>query len=81
MSRVEADVDTASWEYRVEKIGSPMRSPKPELLAEILNQAASEGWEPLHLSPVSTTNQLFIVLRRPVTRQSRRRASWPESST
>lgn len=80
LSRVEADVETAPWEYRVEKLGSTMRSPKPELLAEILNQAATEGWEPLHLTPVFSANQLFVVLRRPTTHRSRRRATWPDSS-
>lgn len=73
-------MEQPTWEYRVEKIGSALRSPKPELLAEILNQAAAEGWEPLQLSPVSSANQMFVVLRRPVTRRSRRRATWPGTS-
>jgi hypothetical protein len=74
-----ADVNTSTWEYRVEKVGSALRAPKPELLTELLNQSAAEGWEPMHLTPVSSTYQVLLVLRRPVSRQTRRRASWPDS--
>ncbi len=74
-----ADVDPSTWEYRVEKVGGGMRPPKPELLTELLNQAAAEGWEPMHLTPISSTYRLLLVLRRPLTRETRRRASWPDS--
>lgn len=68
----------AAWEYRVEKIGGGIRSAKPEALAELLNQAAAEGWEPLQVTPASSTYQLLVIFRRAVTRETRRRATWPD---
>lgn len=69
----------AQWEYAVETLGGALRGARPEELAELLNHAAGDGWEPLHvLLRTSNSSQLMVVLRRKVQSRSRERTrSWP----
>jgi hypothetical protein len=67
----------AAWEYRVHSVGGILRQAKPEQLAEILNQAAAEGWELTHMVPQENSNAVWLVLRRPSTTRTRRESSWP----
>jgi len=66
-----------AWEYSVQSVGGLLRQAKPDQLTELLNRAAQEGWELTHMVPQENSNALWLVLRRPSTSGSRRRASWP----
>ena len=66
----------ATWEYRVHSIGGVLKTPKPEQLTEVLNQAAGDGWELTHMVPQENSNGLWLVLRRPSTVRTRREAAW-----
>ena len=70
---------SAQWEYTVEVMGGTLKSVRPEELADLLNLAAEEGWEPVDiLLRSSNGNQLMIVLRRPIKSRSRKRKrGWP----
>jgi hypothetical protein len=67
------------WEYTVETLGGTLKGARPEELAELLNLAAEENWEPVEIFPRSSnSNQLMIVLRRPLPSRSReRKRGWP----
>jgi 3'-phosphoadenosine 5'-phosphosulfate sulfotransferase len=69
----------AQWEYTVESLGGALRGVRPEELADLLNQAAEESWEPVDMMlRSSNSNQIMIVLRRPTqTRARRRKRRWP----
>ena len=64
------------WEYAVYAAGGGMKRAKPEELTEILNQAASEGWELMQVVPQENHNQVYLVLRRQSTPRTRRQAAW-----
>lgn len=70
---------SAQWEYTVEVLGGALRGARPEDLAELLNLAAADGWEPHNVFLRSSNgSQLMVILRRPVqTRSRERRWSWP----
>jgi hypothetical protein len=69
----------AQWEYTVEVLGGSLRATRPEELADLLNQAAEENWEPMQILPRSSNgNQLMVVLRRSSQSRSReRKRVWP----
>lgn len=65
---------SAQWEYTVETLGGTLKGVRPEELADLLNLAAEENWEPVDmLLRSSNSNQLIIVLRRSLQSRSRRR--------
>jgi len=70
---------SAQWEYIVETLGGTLKGARPEELADLLNQAAEENWEPVEIVPRSSnSNQLMIVLRRSIKSRSReRKRGWP----
>ena len=70
---------SAQWEYTVEVLGGTLKGVRPEELADLLNLAAEEEWEPVDiLLRSSNGNQLMIVLRRPIKSRSRKRKrGWP----
>ncbi|MGD8814124.1 MAG: hypothetical protein PVI78_06565 [Anaerolineales bacterium] len=69
---------TPEWEYGVETLGTIWRSPSPDDLARLLNAAAFEGWEPVSVVSLSSGNRLLVILRRPLTKTTRkRRTTWP----
>jgi hypothetical protein len=70
---------SAQWEYIVEELGGSLRGTRPEELADLLNQAAEEDWEPMEiLHRSSNSNQLMVVFRRPSQSRSReRKRVWP----
>jgi hypothetical protein len=67
---------SAAWEYAVHPAGGALKRAKPEELTEMLNQAASEGWELMQIVPQENINTVLVVLRRPSTPRTRREAAW-----
>jgi len=65
-----------AWEYRVHSIGGVLKGAKPEQLTEVLNQSAADGWELTHMVAQENSNALWLVLRRPSTARTRRKATW-----
>jgi hypothetical protein len=53
-----------------------LKRAKPEELTEMLNQAASEGWELQQVVPQENINTVLVVLRRPSMQRTRRETSW-----
>ncbi len=70
---------SAQWEYTVEVLGGTLKGVRPEELADLLNLAAEEEWEPVDiLLRSSTGNQLMVILRRSLQSRSRqRKRRWP----
>ena len=70
---------SAQWEYTVETLGGTLKGVRPEELADLLNLAAEEDWEPVDmLLRSSNSNQLMIILRRSLESRSRKRKRrWP----
>jgi hypothetical protein len=69
------------WEYHVESLGGALRGAKEEEMQRLLNLAAQEGWEPLHIFPHgSSGGRYWVVLRRRLEASSSRRKrerGWP----
>lgn len=69
------------WEYHVESLGGALRGAKEGELQRLLNLAAEEGWEPLHILPHgSSGGRYWVVLRRRSEASSSRRkrkSGWP----
>jgi len=70
-------MEAEAWEYRVETMGSWIRSPKDGQLAEALNLLGGEGWELSSALPREGSQALTLILRRRVTREERRRRTRP----
>ena len=70
-------MEAAAWEYRVETIGSWIRSPKDGVLAAILNGLGEDGWELVSALPRESSQAVTLVLRRPLGRDERRRRTRP----
>lgn len=70
---------SAQWEYTVETLGGTLKGVRPEELADLLNMAAEEDWEPVDmLLRSSNSNQLMIILRRSLQSRSRKqKRGWP----
>ena len=68
----------AAWEYRLETIGSWIRSPKDGELAATLNGLGEDGWELVSALPREGSQAVTLVLRRPLGRDERRRRTRPE---
>ena len=66
----------ATWEYAVYAAGGGFKRAKPEELTQVLNQAASEGWELMQVVPQENANRVLLVLRRPSTPRARRQSTW-----
>jgi hypothetical protein len=66
----------AAWEYAVHQAGGGLKRAKPDELTEMLNLAASEGWELMQIVPQEGISTLLLVLRRPSTPRTRRHAAW-----
>jgi hypothetical protein len=71
--------DNVQWEYHIEVIGSAFRSPKPETIEDFINQVGEEGWEVVNLHQPHNGNKVWVTLKRPLTLDTRRRRSRPES--
>lgn len=69
--------ESTQWEYYVHSLGSILRSPKDEELAELLDEIGEEGWELVTAVRGESTNRLTLIAKRPLTTASRRRRSMP----
>ena len=66
------------WEYCVETLGNIWRGPSSQELEDLLNGAASEGWELVTAFSLANSNRILAIFRREKsTRTRRRRAAWP----
>lgn len=73
-------MDEQAWEYRVETIGSWIRSPKDAQLAEALNAWGDEGWELASALPREGSQAITLIGRRRMTREEGRRRTRPGES-
>lgn len=69
--------ETSNWEYRVETLGSALKSPKDEEIQDALDEWGMEGWEVIQVIQHSGTNKIRVVAKRPLTDRERRRRSLP----
>ena len=69
--------ETMQWEYHVRYLGSFWSGPKETEFEAILNELGLEGWEVVAALPVENSNQVRVVLKRPLSSETRRRRSWP----
>ncbi len=69
--------ETTQWEYRLEGFGSFWSMIKDGELEAILNQWGEEGWGVVSVYTHHGSNKTFVVAKRPLTGESRRRKSWP----
>ena len=72
--------ENTQWEYRIEVIGSALRSTKPEQAEGILNELGLDGWEVVSLHQPTNSNKVWITVKRPVTTGTRRRRSRPDEA-
>ncbi len=72
--------DQVSWEYRVDTLGSWIRSPKDPELASWLNELGEDGWECVSALPREGSRGVTMILRRPLGREERRRRSRPRET-
>ena len=70
--------DRIALEYRVETLGSWIRSPKDPELAARLNELGEDGWECVSALPREGSQAVTLILRRPLGRDERRRRTRPE---
>jgi hypothetical protein len=68
---------TTAWEYRVETIGSWIRSPKDPELAAALNDWGEEGWHLVNALSREGSQAVTLILRRTLGRDERRRRTRP----
>lgn len=69
--------ETMQWEYRVLYLGTFWSGPKEGDFEAALNELGMEGWEVVAALPVENSNQVRVLLKRPLTSETRRRRSWP----
>lgn len=65
------------WEYHVRYLGNFLSGPKEADFEAVLNELGMEGWEVVAALPVENSNQVRVVLKRPLSGEARRRRSWP----
>ena len=65
------------WEYRIEVLGSAFRGVKPEKLVIFLNDVGMDGWEVVSVHQPHSSNQIWVTMKRIVTKDARRRRSQP----
>src|SRR4030043_1005440 len=53
--------EITKWEYRVENLGSVLKSPNDDEIEATLNDWGSEGWEMISVIQHSSTNKVRIV--------------------
>ncbi len=70
-------MEAGTWEYRVETVGSWIRSPKDAQLVDVLSGWAEEGWELVSAWPREGSQAVTLIGRRALTREERRRRTRP----
>ena len=69
--------DTIFWEYRVETVGSTLKSPKDDELQELLAAWGAEGWEVFSAVNLEGSNKVRLMAKKPSSTQPRRPRAWP----
>jgi hypothetical protein len=69
--------DATQWEYRVLSLGSFWSIPKDDKIEALLDELGEEGWEAVNAFTHSSSNQVKVILKRPLSEDTRRRRSWP----
>jgi hypothetical protein len=69
--------ETTQWEYRYEGFGTLWTVIKDEELEAILNQWGEEGWEVVSIYAHYGIKKTYVLAKRPLTVERRRRRSWP----
>jgi hypothetical protein len=69
--------EATQWEYHVIYLGSFWSGPKEADFEATLNELGVEGWELAAAMAVANSNQVRVVLKRPLSSDTRRRRSWP----
>jgi hypothetical protein len=69
--------ETTQWEYRAVSLGTFWSTPKDEDFESALNELGEEGWEVISIYTHHSTNKTYVVAKRPLTSETRRRRSWP----
>lgn len=70
--------ENIQWEYRTQSVGSVWSGAKDEELEALFNAWGEQGWEILQVVPITSSNKVRVVARRPLTRAARRERSWPD---
>ena len=65
------------WVYQVFTLGSALRSVKDEELEATLNLLGDDGWEVVNIYPVSGTNKMRVLAKKPSSSTDRRRTTLP----
>lgn len=66
------------WEYRAETFGKFWSGFKIEEVQETLNHWGEEGWEVVSATVFENHNNLHVIAKRPLTRETIRRRSMPQ---
>jgi hypothetical protein len=66
------------WEYRVQTFGRFWTGVKTEEIQEILNQWGEEGWEVISATAFENYNQVHVIAKRSLSRNTRRSRNMPE---
>jgi hypothetical protein len=66
------------WEYRAETFGGFWKGIKMEDVQEILNQWGEQGWEVVSATGFEHYNNIHVIAKRPLTRETIRKRSMPQ---
>lgn len=67
----------SKWEYRAETFGGFWKGIKVEEMQEDLNQWGEQGWEVVSATGFENYNKIYVIAKRPLTRETIRRRSMP----
>lgn len=73
------DTEIQKWEYQVLTIGFIFGT-KDEAIEETLNTWGEQGWEVTHVYTPENSGKVTIVAKRPLTRETIRRRSMPQTN-
>ncbi|MCI0520617.1 MAG: DUF4177 domain-containing protein [Chloroflexi bacterium] len=73
--------ETLRWEYKAASVGSFWSEPSEAAIEETLNQLGMEGWEVVSVVAPHGTNRLRVIAKRPLTAETRRLRTWPDSGS
>jgi len=68
---------TMQWVYQVLTLGTTFRAVKDDELEATLNLLGEDGWEIVNIYPVSGSNKMRVLTKKPLTDADRRRSSLP----
>ena len=72
--------ENEKWEYRAETFGGFWTGIKMEQLEQTLNEWGEQGWEVVSATRFENYNNIHIIAKRPLTRETTRRRSMPQNT-